>query len=160
MKYLAQMLIVYCLFGFVSLQAQQAISAAGGNAAGTGGTVSYTVGQAVYTTNANLSGTVTQGCQQPYEILAVTGLEEAIGIDVTFEVYPNPSTDYVKLTVVGYEPENLSFRLFNSSGSLIRYKKIKENETVIEMDGLPPATYYLYIHDNVKEVKTFKIIKN
>jgi len=160
MKYLAQMLIVYCLYGFVSLQAQQAISVAGGNAAGTGGTVSYTVGQAVYTTNADLSGTVTQGCQQPYEILVLTGLEEAIGIDVTFKIYPNPSTDYVKLTVVGYEPENLSFRLFNSSGSLIRYKKIKENETVIEMDGLPPATYYLYIHDNVKDVKTFKIIKN
>jgi hypothetical protein len=160
MKYLAQMLIVYYLFGFVSLQAQQAISAAGGNAAGTGGTVSYTVGQAVYTTNANLSGTVTQGCQQPYEILVVTGLKEAIGIDVAFEVYPNPSTDYVKLTVVGYELENLSFRLFNTSGSLMRYKKIMEKETLIEMEGLPPATYFLYIHDNAKEMKTFKIIKN
>lgn len=38
----------------ISLLAQQATSAAGGNATGSGGTVSYTVGQVFYTTNSGL----------------------------------------------------------------------------------------------------------
>ena len=38
--------------------AQETITSAGGNATGTEGTLSYTVGQLVYTTNASTSGSV------------------------------------------------------------------------------------------------------
>jgi uncharacterized membrane protein YciS (DUF1049 family) len=49
MKYLFKILIVFGLFVFgTTSQAQNAIPVTGGNAAGTGGTVSYTIGQIVY----------------------------------------------------------------------------------------------------------------
>lgn len=60
-------LFVFCL-GSSSLQAQQTVPATGGIATGSGGTVSYTVGQAVYTTQTGSGGTITQGVQQPFEI--------------------------------------------------------------------------------------------
>lgn len=160
MKYLIQILIVFSLFGLGYMQAQSAVPAAGGNAAGSGGMAYYTVGQAVYTTNSGLSGTVSQGVQQPYEILVVTGLEEAIGINVEFEVYPNPSSGFVKLTVKNCELQNLCFQLYNINGSLVQNKKNIDKETVIDMGKLPPGAYYLHISDNQREVKTFKIIKN
>jgi hypothetical protein len=40
---------------------------AGGEATGSGGSVSYSVGQVVYTTNTGINGSVAQGVQQPYE---------------------------------------------------------------------------------------------
>jgi len=155
-----QTLIAFCLFGFGTAYAQQTIPTAGGNITGTGGTVSYSVGQAVYTTNAGSPGTVIQGIQQPYEIFVVTGLEEAAGIHLEFEVYPNPSTDFVKLTIKNYELKNLGYKLYTVNGNLIQSGEIVNEETVIDMGRLPSAAYYLNIHDSQREVKTFKIIKN
>jgi hypothetical protein len=48
--------------------AQTATVSAGGNAIGTGGSVSYSVGQIAYTNNSNSNGSVAQGVQYPYEI--------------------------------------------------------------------------------------------
>jgi hypothetical protein len=50
------------LSAVLTIQAQDAIPVSGGEAAGSGDTVSYSVGQLVYTTNIG-SGTVTQGVQ-------------------------------------------------------------------------------------------------
>ena len=47
---------------------QQAVVTAGAEATGTGGTVSYSVGQVVYQTHAGTNGSVAEGVQQPYEI--------------------------------------------------------------------------------------------
>lgn len=55
-------------FGITTAQAQQATTATGGNASGSGGPVAYSVGQVVYTTNTSSNGSVAQGVQQPYEI--------------------------------------------------------------------------------------------
>lgn len=54
--------------GLTGIQAQEAIPATGNSATGSGGTMSYTVGQVAYTTQIGISGIVTQGVQQPFEI--------------------------------------------------------------------------------------------
>jgi hypothetical protein len=144
----------------IDMQAQEAVTASGGNAAGSGGTVSYTVGQVAYSTYTSSSGTVTQGVQQPYEILVATGIEEASGISLEFSIYPNPTSDFLKLVVESYKLENLSFQLYDANGSLLQNGEIVNKETVLNTGDLAPAAYYLRISDNEKEIKTFKIIKN
>ncbi|MEO6977275.1 MAG: NHL repeat-containing protein, partial [Mucilaginibacter sp.] len=56
------------VFGFNVVNAQQTFLAAGGKATGSGGSVSYSVGQSVYMFNTGVNGSVTQGMQQsvPY----------------------------------------------------------------------------------------------
>jgi hypothetical protein len=157
---LTTMIVVFLLYCTNGIQAQETITASGGNATGNGGTVSYTVGQVAYTTNKSTTGIVTQGVQQPYEILVVTGLEEANGISLEFLVYPNPTSDFLMLKIENYDLKNLSYQLFNVNGSLLQNDKIVNKETVIKTEDLPPAAYYLRIIDNQKEIKTFKIIKN
>jgi len=101
MKYKKLKLSVILLLGLglTGLQAQTSINATDGNASGSGGSVSYSVGQVVYTTNTGTTGSVAQGVQQPFEILVVTGLEEAKGINLSVSAYPNPTTDYLTLEV-------------------------------------------------------------
>jgi len=146
--------------GLTGLQAQNAVSASGGNASGSGGSASYTVGQMVYTTHTGTTGSVTQGVQQPYEISVVSGLEEAKGINLTISAYPNPTTEFVKLKVESYKVENLSYQLFDVQGKLMETKKLEGDETSIVMSNLVPATYFLKILEGNKEVKSFKIVKN
>jgi len=150
-----------CLLIFTSgIQAQETVAASGGNATGSGGTASFTVGQVVYTTNSGSTGTITQGVQQPYEIFLVTGIEEAFGINLEMVVYPNPASDFLKLVIEDYKLENLNCQLYDSNGSLIQNTEIINKETIIQTRDLPPAAYYLKVTDSHKELKTFKIIKN
>jgi len=152
--------VLLLCFGMFGLQAQQVVTTSGGNTSGSGGSVSYSVGQIVYTTNANSNGSVAQGVQQPYEISVVTGIEEALGISLEIMVYPNPATDFVKLKIENYEVQNLRYQLYDINGSLLQDNKIVGNETNIVMSYYMSATYFLKVTDNNKVVKTFKIIKN
>jgi len=146
--------------GLSVLHAQETISATGGNALGSSGSVSYSIGQVVYTTNTGSNGSVAQGVQQPYEISVVIGLEKAKGINLTCTAYPNPTTDFLTLKVESYDKENLSYQLFDINGKLLASKILLENEATISMTNLVPATYFLKVNQGVKEVKTFKITKN
>lgn len=161
MKRLFTPLITFCVFGCgISLHAQNAIPATGGNASGSGGTSSYSVGQVVYTTETETTGTITQGVQQPFEILVLTAIEEASEVILECSVYPNPTTNLLILKIGNYDKENLSYHLFDINGRLIEIKKVFANETQITTGNLTPGIYFLRVSDNVKEVKTFKIIKN
>ncbi|MFA5773006.1 MAG: T9SS type A sorting domain-containing protein [Thermoplasmata archaeon] len=146
--------------GLTGLHAQEAIPATGGNASGSGGSVSYSVGQVVYTTNTGQTGSVAQGVQQPYEISIVNGITEAKGITLQCSAYPNPATNFVKLKIENFELLTLNFQLYDINGKLLKNKKIEGNETSIVMSNLVPATYFLKVIQSNKEVKTFKIIKN
>lgn len=146
--------------GLTGLQAQTSVNATGSNASGSGGSVSYSVGQVVYTTNTGTNGTVAQGVQQPYEISVVTGIEEAKGINLSVTAYPNPTTDYLTLSIAEFEISNLSYQLYDMNGKLLQNAKITGNQTSIAMSNLVPATYFVKVLQESKVVKTFKIIKN
>ena len=113
----------------------------------------------VYTTNTGTNGSIAQGVQQPFEISVVTGLEEAKGINLIVSAYPNPTTDHLTVKVDNYQDSNLSFQIYDMNGKLLEIKKITGNETSIVMSTLIPATYFLKVIQNNKEVKVFKIIK-
>ena len=151
--------VLFLGIGLTGLQAQSTIPASGGNASGGGGTVSYTVGQIVYTTNT-ADGSVAQGVQQPYEISVITGIEEAQDISLEIVIYPNPATDFIKLKIENYEVQNLRYQIYDINGSLLLSNKVEGNETSIAMSNLLSATYFLKVTDNNKVIKTFKIIKN
>jgi hypothetical protein len=157
--WLTTMSVVFPLLFTIDLWSQETVAASGGNATGSGGTASFTVGQVVYTTNSGSTGAIAQGVQQPYEIYTVTGVEEAVGINLEMEVYPNPASDFLKLVIADYNLENLTCQLYDSNGGLIQNSKIINKETIIYTGDLAPAVYFLKVTDNYNEIKTFKIIK-
>lgn len=151
--------VAFLLLGLGGLHAQTSINATGGDASGSGGSVSYSVGQIVYTTNTGANGSVTQGVQQSYEISAVTGIDEAKGINLTVTAYPNPTSDYLTLRIVEFDISNLSYQMYDMNGKLLQNEKITGNRTSIFMSKLVPANYFVKIIQENKEIKTFKIIK-
>lgn len=71
MKYYKLNILILFLFS-LSLQAQEVILTSGGNASGSGGTVSYSIGQTFYTTYTGANGSASHGVQHPYETLIET----------------------------------------------------------------------------------------
>ena len=71
MKIIIKIIILIVLFingTSIITRAQQTISSTGGDAKGTGGSASYTIGQQDYISYYNTYGFVIQGVQQPFEI--------------------------------------------------------------------------------------------
>lgn len=154
------LLVVVFSFHFNTSLAQETTTSSGGDAIGTGGSSSYSVGQVLYTTNTGTNGSVAQGVQQPYEISIVTAIEDAKDINVSFSVYPNPTTDFLKINLGNYTFENLIYQLFDANGKLLETNTINKNETNVEMSNNSRGMYLLKIINNNKELKTFRIIKN
>ncbi len=154
-------IIAFIFYGFsMSISsAQEVIPASGGNAEGSGGSVSYSIGQMFYMTHEGTTGSVSEGVQQPYEISAITGIEEAEGIALVVSAFPNPVTDFLILRVDQYNLENLNFHLFDINGRMVKNGKVIGHETIIDMGNLSRTTYLLRLLDNEKEIKTFRIIK-
>jgi len=146
-------------FSLSSSFAQEVIPASGGDTKGSGGSVSYSVGQLFYHTHRGEDGSVAEGVQQPYEILVVTGIEDAKSINLSVTAYPNPTTDYLTLEVKDFELSTLHFQLYDMQGKLLQSEKITGNQTSIVMSNLVPATYFVKVIQGNKEIKTFKIIK-
>ena len=140
----------------ITAQAQQATTATGGNASGSGGTVAYSVGQIVYTTHTGATGSVAQGVQQPYEISIVLGIDNH-STNLGLSAYPNPTTNYLTLNVGNFELSTLNFQLYDISGKLIERRKIISISETIAMENLTTATYFLKVSNNKNEVKTNEV---
>jgi len=150
--------VLMLALGLTRIQAQEAIPAAGGDASGGGGTVSYSVGQIIFTTYTATEGSVAQGVQQPYEILITTGLEKT-AITLNYSAYPNPTTNYLMLQIDNYN-KALLYQLYDLNGNIIESKQVTGKVTYIAMEQLAIATYFLRITQYNQVIKTFKIIKN
>jgi hypothetical protein len=154
--------IVLLAAGLLSVslaQAQESSNASGGDAIGSGGTIAYSVGQIVYTSNTGVTGTVNQGVQQAYEIFTV-GIKET-ELNISLSVFPNPIVDNLTLQISVYNNEKLSYQLFDMQGKLLKNGQVTEQQTQISTASLPPATYLIHVvNQENKKVQSFKIIKN
>ena len=142
-----------------TLKGQETIPATGGTATGSGGKVTYTVGQLVFNVITGTNFSIVQGVQQPYEISVVTAIEGTEDITLECIVYPNPAEGFIRLLIKSFENYNMRFRLYDMNGILLQDKKIEEKETEISMDNLSSAIYFLKVIKDNREVKVFKIVK-
>lgn len=154
------MVFSICTFSLSSVSAQEGINASGGNAAGSGGSVSYSVGQMMYQSHSGTNGSITEGAQQPYEISTLTSIEAAKNIHLSISAHPNPTTNYLTLEIEAFDHSNLRFQLYNALGKLLQNEKIIDKKSSIVMSSLAPGIYFLNIVEGNNEVKTFKIVKN
>lgn len=145
-------------FGLTGLQAQTSINATGGDASGSGGAVSYSVGQVVYTISTGTTGSVAHGVQQPYEISVETGIE-VTEINLSVIAYPNPTSNYLQLSVENVNLKDLSYQLYNINGKLLQTNELASTETQIDISSYAAATYFVKVIQGNNELKTFKIIK-
>lgn len=136
---------------------QSTIATSGGDATGSGGTFSYSVGQLVYTTHTG-NGSIIQGVQQSFELFPLSNTDLTT-IQLTAITYPNPTSNYVVLEITNADLTNLSYSLYDLQGRSVSKGIVNQSNTQINMQRLPTGMYVLRVNRNSQELKTFKIIK-
>lgn len=97
-----------CFFCFSSsLWSQQVFVASGGATSGSGGSVSFSLGQVFYTEALGTGGHAFQGIQITYEIYVVSGIEETNQVQLNYMVFPNPVDEYLVLRIDHFPIENI-----------------------------------------------------
>lgn len=158
-KLVKQLLSCSLFFALFSASAQQASVATGGDATGSNGSSSYSIGQVAYINATGTNGSINQGVQQPFEIFTL-GENEFPEIQLMMSVYPNPTASFITLNIQNHSLETVHFELFDLNGRLIQSQSITTSETQIAMEHLASAVYLLNVVEQNKVLKTFKIIKN
>ena len=161
MKYKLSMITVMLVFGLClsTVNAQEVTLSSGGEATGSGGSASYSVGQLIYSAIDGDGGTAMQGVQMAYEISVVTAVKEARNISLNVAAYPNPAQEQLKLEIPGFETADMYWQLYDYNGRLITGDPVKGQLTRIDMSQQVPGTYILKIIRKGQPLKTLQIIK-
>ena len=146
------------LHGTSNLFAQKGTVSAGGDASGSGGSVSFSIGQVDYLATESAGGKINQGLQVPYEIFVETGLEVQ-GISIEAEVFPNPTSQDIFLQIEDWQGGELTYELFELQGKLLISKLINEKKTRIPLENYSASAYLLLVRQDLNSIKTFRIIK-
>jgi len=159
MRKLSLITILTTISYFFELHAQETVLSTGGDASGSGGSSSYSIGQVVYTTNSGTTGSVAQGVQQPYEISTNVGIK-INEISLNIGAYPNPTNTVLTLDIGKYIEEKLTYQLYNLKGQLLKNQQVISSTTQIAVKNLYAGTYLLNIQHNNSVIKSFRIVKN
>lgn len=150
--------ILIFIFSLSAVPAQESINASGGNASGSEGSVCWSIGQLIYETHKDTDGSLAEGVQQPYEISTYTAIEKSK--EITLSAYPNPTADFLTLSIDGLDISYLFYQIYDMNGKLLQFQKITTNQSFIDMSNLVSSTYFLKVIKGKIEIKTYKIIKN
>ncbi|MEX1191922.1 MAG: T9SS type A sorting domain-containing protein [Brumimicrobium sp.] len=154
-------IIFLTVFAFLALQlqAQEATVSSGGDLSGSGGSVSYTIGQVSYNYYSGSNGNISEGVQQ-IEIEPTTSLDEN-QFDIDFNLYPNPASDHIIVETADLSNlDDANYNMYNSEGKIVTKGGVSTTTTLVDISELPKSTYYLKIIVDDQIVKSFKIIKN
>jgi len=135
--------------------AQQAVLSSGGDASGSSGSISFSIGQVAFTSSGD--NAANEGVQQPYEFFTVSLHEshEAYQIDI----FPNPTTDEL---VIGTDNRNhdLTAMIFDAKGMLIETIRLQNATTRISVSNWASATYVISINDSKGTSSSYQLVKN
>ncbi len=159
----AILVLIFVTGANVSAQhlSQQVLVAAGGVVSSGNIYYSQTIGETATEIISNFDYVFTQGFQQPG--FKVSNITPHIGTGVN--VYPNPATDYVNISLSGEIPRKYTIELIDITGTIIKsgnldffgsYNYIQQ----MEMSNLKRGFYFVRVLSNDKVIqRTFKIQK-
>ena len=149
------MAFAFALTGFSQSVERSLVSSGGGSYQAGDYQADVSVGEPVIASFVNGSYILTQGYQQ--NILIVTDVE--VYAELEFEMFPNPSSDYIQLTCPDVTNQTLKLEVYNLQGQLVCLKEISESNSQIDVSQWKNGTYMLRISEDNKVIQTSKIIK-
>lgn len=152
---------LFFLFAFFfggPLWGQQNTVSAGGEATGTGGTVSYSVGQIDYSFQSGTNGSVSQGVQKPL----TTEINNLIEFEKEFSVllFPNPTVAELHVDLKEVSLDHLNYVLTDAKGKQIQTLKVTSEKVTINMTDYTRGNFFLNFVQEGKIVGSYTVIKN
>jgi hypothetical protein len=142
--------VIYSSISF----AQQLILCNGGEANGSGGTASYSVGQVFDMSISNNNYTIQEGVQQTYKVNTDGLLEMSTNL---FSIYPIPTSEFITIELKSKDFE-FEYYVISTEGSLVDKGIISPQNSIINLADLKTGEYHVVCKSDKQFFKS-KIIK-
>lgn len=151
-------LFIIILFNISLLvNAQQVIGTSGFYFENNSISLSGTIGEIAIETYESPVILLTQGFQQPN--LFITGINEAETMHLNMQVYPNPTSGHITLSLTKLPDRQAFYRLSDYTGKALKVEEINDTHTLINFQNLPSSVYFIIVYDKSGQLNSFKIIK-
>lgn len=137
--------------------AQSNVVASGGDGESIEGSFSYSLGQIDYAYLEGSGGSASSGVQQSYELLTSV-LDELVS--VSFKTYPNPTYDFMIISMSQEYNTDYSIAIRDGAGSFIEKYEFHDKEVKIPLAHLSAGTYLIELRNADKVMGQEKIIKH
>jgi hypothetical protein len=151
---------VFTLFGQSS--SPNIISTSGQTYQGNSIQLDWTLGEVAVRTLENSNQQLTQGFHQPYyKITSIVELPSAFG---KVEVYPNPVSKQLNISLSLEQTQKVQYQLINLQGKIL-YQEMMEGKVIndeISLEQIPSGSYFLRVQivSSSIQFETFKIQKH
>lgn len=153
-----RMLITILGFASYDAVAQSVISTAGNSFERSGMTITFTIGELATETCYSDNSILTQGFHQPRQQTSAIGIVPESASHIVF--YPNPTRDYITVSVTERPVIILDIEIMNISGKKLMKFSAETDQFLIDLDRFPAGIYYLRIVDTQSDqISTHKVIK-
>jgi hypothetical protein len=138
----------------------QVIATAGKSSANGGFTIDYTVGELVVKTLSVTGNMVSQGFHQTYT--STSSIEDGKDVKITIQVYPNPTYDFVNISISGENEIDFIASVFDASGrNILNMLKSESSQLQVDLSAVAPGSYFINLTNNQTHIpiKTVQIQK-
>lgn len=163
------MLFVYAFVSNAQSIQRRVIATSGNTTTAASITLSSTVGETFTNKLTSANGSIKQGFQQGnISIARIANTElsstmaeakttlEKTEAELSLNVFPNPTTDFVNITTETTEQINLT--VMDAQGKIIRQLQHSSNQTQIDFTQLIAGTYFI-VAQSENARNTYKVIK-
>jgi len=138
--------------------AQSVIATSGNSFDRSGLAMTYTIGELVIETFYSDNGILTQGFNQPRNRTSAVEVIPEINRQIVF--FPNPTRDYISVTVTTGSEISLDIEIMDLSGKKLMKFSEETDHFQIDLDRFLSGMYYIRIVDTLSgRISTHKVIK-
>ena len=148
-------IVLFSLLTSVSISAQEVISSQGDSYSNSNGSIDFTIGEVIISTETDGTNVLTQGFHQTnWNFL---GLEDHVP---TYEatIFPNPTGS--ELNILTEACDNVIYTLYDAKGKLVLQNVLSSEQTAINVDRIASGNYSLTLSKKAQNLKSFILIKN
>ena len=89
----------------------------------------------------------------------ITENQEVLYQSPELNIYPNPSTNKIELTITGLKVTNGDVEIYPITGNRIYFGRISSEKTIIDVSNFPSGIYICkYLNDNKLRILTKQIV--
>ena len=148
-------LVLFSLLTTINISAQEVVSTQGDSYSNSSGSIDFTIGEVIISTETDGTNDITQGFHQTN--WNFVGLDNHVpSYEAT--IFPNPTEDVLNIRTSMFE--NVTYTLYDAKGKLVLQNVLLTEQTPIRVSQLAPGSYSMTLNNEKHILKTFKLIKH
>lgn len=143
------------LLNSAGIFAQELVSAQGESLSNASGSIDFSIGELVISTESNANNTLTQGFHQTaWEFVSLEDHLPAFSMSI----FPNPTSELLTINSAVYD--GVSYKMYDKSGRIVLAGELTDELTQLNVASFSDGSYSILLEQGNEPIKQFHLLKS